>query len=70
MFVILTYQAIQGCCSACGGFATIHPPGIDERTRATRRLMHLVSRLVRYMPLSHVADILPVWQPTAFRQSE
>ena len=67
LFVILTYEAIQGCCSACGGFATIHPPGIDERARATRRLMHFVSRLARYMPLSHVTDILPVSQPTAFR---
>ena len=50
-----------------GGFATIHPPGIDERARATRRLMHFVSRLARSMPLSHVTDLLPVSRPTAFR---
>ena len=67
VLAILTYEAIQGRCSACGGFATIHPVGIDERARATRRLMHFVSRLARHMPLSHVADVLPVSQPTAFR---
>lgn len=50
LFVLLTYEAIQGRGSACGGFATIHPPGIDERARATRRRMHFVSRLARYMP--------------------
>ena len=67
VMVILTYQAVQGRCSVCGCFSTIHPPGIDEHARATRRLMHFVSRLARHMPLSHIPDVLGVSQPTAFR---
>jgi len=65
--VVLTYEAIQGRCSKCGCFATIHPPGIDEHARATRRLMHFVCRLARYMPLDHIPKIVPISQATAFR---
>lgn len=65
--VVLIYEAIQGCCSACGSYATIHPPGIDDHARATRRLMEFVSRLARFMPLSHVEEVVPVDDATAFR---
>ena len=34
MTVLLVYDAIQGHCSACGAWATIHPPGIDDHARA------------------------------------
>jgi len=49
--VVLVYEAVQGRCSACGGYATIHPPGIDDHARATRRLQEFVSRLARFLPL-------------------
>jgi len=65
--VILTYEAVQGRCSRCGTFATIHPPGIDPHARATRRLMHFVCRLGRHMPLSHIPEILPISEATAGR---
>jgi len=65
--VLLVYQAIQGHCSACGAWATIHPPGIDQHARATRRLMEFVSRLARFLPLSHVKDVVGIDDATAFR---
>jgi len=52
--VVVTYPAIQGRCSECGGYATIHPPGIDSHAKATRRLMHFVCRLARHMPFAYV----------------
>lgn len=65
--VVLTYEAIQGRCAACGATATIHPPGIDPHARVTRRLMHFVCRLARHMPLNHISDVLPVSTSTAYR---
>jgi transposase len=65
--VVLVYEAVQGRCAACGASATIHPPGIDDRARATRRLMDFVSRLARFLPLSHIAEVVPVDDATAFR---
>lgn len=67
MRVLLVYEAIQGCCSACGSWCTIHPPGIDAHARATRRLMEFVSRLARFLPLSHIREVVPVDDATAFR---
>ena len=58
--VVVTYPAIQGHCSACGGWATIHPPGIDPHAKATRRLMHFVCRLARYMPLCRIPEIMAI----------
>jgi len=67
LHVILTYPAIQGRCKACGGFSTIHPGGIDDHARATRRLMEFVSRLARHLPLSHIREVVGVDDATAFR---
>ena len=65
--VMLTYEAIQGRCSVCGGRSTIHPPGINPHARATRRLMHFVCRLARHMPLRQIPELVPISQPTASR---
>jgi transposase len=65
--VIVTYPAIQGRCSACGSWATIHPPGIDPHAKATRRLMHFVCRLARYTPLNHIPEIVGISERTAGR---
>jgi len=65
--VVLVYEAVQGYCSACGSWCTIHPPGIDAHARATRRLMEFVSRLARFLPLSHIREVVPVDDATAFR---
>ena len=65
--VLIVYEAIQGHGSACGAWATIHPPGIDEHARATRRLMVFVSCLARHMPLSHVVEVAGIDDATAFR---
>jgi len=67
LHVVLTYPAIQGRCKACGGYSTLRPGGIDEHARATRRLMELVSRLARHLPLSHVREIVGVDDATAYR---
>jgi transposase len=65
--VVLVYEATQGHCSSCGSWATIHPGGIDEHARATRRFMEFVSRLARHLPLLHVKEIASVDDATAFR---
>ncbi len=65
--VLLTYPAIQGRCSTCGCWATIHPPGIDPHAKATRRLMHFVCRLARHMPLRHIPEIVAISERTAGR---
>jgi len=65
--VVVTYPAIQGRCSACGSLATIHPPGIDPHAKATRRLMHFVCRLARYMPLNRIPEIVGISERTAGR---
>ena len=65
--VLIVYEAIQGWCSVCGRFATIHPGGIDNHARATRRLMEFVSRLARHLPLLHVKEVAGIDDATAFR---
>ena len=67
LHVVLTYEAIQGRCSRCGGFWTIHPPGIDDHARATDRLMRFVCRLARYMPLTHIEEIVGICLATSYR---
>jgi len=65
--VVLIYEAVQARCSSCGSCATIHPPGIDDHARATRRLQEFVSRLARFLPLSHIEEAVPIDDATAFR---
>lgn len=65
--VLLAYEAVQGYCAACRGYATVHPPGIDGHAQATQRLMAYVSQLCRYLPLTHVQQIVPVSAATAYR---
>jgi len=65
--VLIVYEAIQGRCSSCGRFATIRPGGIDDRARATRRMMEYVSRLARHLPLVHVKEVAGIDDATAFR---
>jgi transposase len=65
--VMIVYEAIQGHCAACGHWTTIHPPGIDDHARATRRLMAFISRLARHLPLSSVLEVAGVDDATAYR---
>lgn len=65
--VMVIYPAIQGRCRQCGGWCTLHPPGIDPHARATRRLMEFVSRAARFLPLTHVRQLVPVDDATAYR---
>jgi len=65
--VLLVYPAIQGRCSHCGCIATIRPPGIHDHARATDRLMRLLCRLARYLPLSHAGEVLGIDAATAGR---
>lgn len=67
LLVLLVYPAIQGRCGSCGCWATIHPPGIDPHARATRRFMEFVSRAARFLPLSHLDDLVKVDDATAGR---
>ena len=67
VLVVLVYEAIQGRCSACGSYATIHPPGIDPHAKATRRFKEFVSRLARHMPLLHIREVVGVDDATAMR---
>ena len=63
----IQYEAIQGYCSGCRSYFTIHPHGIDTYTNATRRLMHYVCRLCRYMPVNKIPLFLTVSASTARR---
>lgn len=65
--VMLRFQAIQGRCSNCASYRTIRPPGIDERRRATHRLLVFASRLCREMTLSAVAEHVGVATSTILR---
>jgi transposase len=65
--VLLRFEAIQGRCSNCAAYHTVRPPGIDERRRATHRLLVYASRLCREMTLSAVAAHLGVAVSTVSR---
>lgn len=65
--VQVVYEAVQGRCPTCRGYTTVHPPGIDSRARATQRVKAYVSCLCRYMPLSHVNEVVPLSPATALR---
>jgi transposase len=65
--VQIIYEAVQGYCRACGTYFTVLPPGIDNNAKATRRLMHYVCRLCRFMPVDKVPFFLPISTSTARR---
>ncbi len=65
--VQIHYEAIQGYCNNCRHYFTIRPPGIDMSVKATRRLMHYVCRLCRYMPANKIPEFLPISTSTARR---
>ena len=65
--VKIHYEAIQGFCACCERYFTIVPHGFDHAVRATRRLMHYVCRLCRFMPADNVAEFLPISASTARR---
>lgn len=65
--VDVIYEAIQGYCSVCGTYFTLLPPGIDKSAKATRRLMHYVCRLCRFMPVDKVPFFVAVSVATARR---
>jgi len=55
---LIRYPALQGRCRHCSRYATIRPGGIDERQRATWRMMAYTSGLCRFMPVRRVAEVL------------
>ena len=67
LVVSLEYEAVQGKCSSCGKYSTVHPEGIDGHSRATNRLIGFVSSLCRFMPLSRLNLFVPVPKSTAYR---
>lgn len=58
--VVIQYEALQGYCSHCKSHFTMHPQEIDRYAHATRRLMHYVCRLCRFMPVSKIPLFLPI----------
>lgn len=65
--VWIVYPAIQGKCSHCDSYGTVHPPGIKPHAKATWRLMVEVTRMCQYMSTTRVAQLMPVSQPTVQR---
>lgn len=63
----INYEAIQGYCATCKCSFTVIPPGIERNAKATRRLMHYVCRLCRFMTTDKVQEILPISTSTARR---
>lgn len=66
-WVFIRYEVFQGYCAACRCHVTLHPEEIVPHAQATTRLKLLVSRLCRFMPLSHIEDVVPVPASTAYR---
>lgn len=65
--VQILYEAIQGHCSQCNLYFTILPEGIDQNSKATKRMMHFVCRLCRFMPVNKIPLFLPISTSTARR---
>jgi transposase len=65
--VQIIYEAVQGYCNCCDKYFTLLPPGIDNKAKATRRLMRYVSLLCRFMPGDKIPFFLPVPASTAIR---
>ena len=65
--VQILYEAIQGHCSQCNLYFTILPEGIDQNSKATKRMIHFVCRLCRFMPVNKIPLFLPISTSTARR---
>lgn len=65
--VMLNYEAIQGRCRSCDCYVTVHPPGIDERARATDRLMFFCHQGATVQPLPEPGE--PVDEAAAIPES-
>lgn len=65
--VRIVYEAFQGYCSCCKSYHTFSPEGIDNNAQATKRVMHYVCRLCRFMPADKIPNFLPVSSGTARR---
>ena len=65
--VQIVYEAFQGYCSYCKSYHTFSPEGIDNNAQATKRVMHYVCRLCRFMPTDKIPNFLPVSSCTARR---
>ncbi len=63
----INYEAIQGYCASCKSSFTVLPPGIERNAQATRRLMHHVCRLCRFMSTDKICEFLPISTSTARR---
>lgn len=65
--VQIMYESIQGYCNRCHCYFTILPPGIEPRAKATKRLMHYVCKLCRFMATDKVPIFLPISISTSRR---
>lgn len=65
--VEIIYETVQGRCNQCELYFTDHPEGIDVKAKATKRLMHYVCRLCRFMPVNKVQYFVPISNSTARR---
>ncbi len=65
--VEIIYETVQGYCPNCKIYFTVRPPGIDNNAKATKRLMHYVCRLCRFMPVDKIPFFLPISTSTARR---
>ncbi len=61
----INYEAIQGYYTTCQCPFTVLPPGIGRNAKATRRLMHYVCRLYRFMTTDKIQEFLPISTSTA-----
>ena len=65
--VNIEYEARQSYCNNCNKYSTFLPDGIDNRAKATKRLMIYVSRLCRFMPCNRIPLFVPISVATAQR---
>ena len=67
MAVMIQYEAVQVRWNHCGSISTILPCEINQNAKATKKLMHYVSKMCRYMPTNKVPKFMPISESTARR---
>lgn len=65
--VYLTFPTVQGLCKSCNHFVTTCPAEVHPTTKATWRLMELVSCWASVAPNSKVADMFEISDSTVKR---